>query len=62
MTVEATAAGDVALALTPDTAPFFVNDGSGNVTVRLAPVTRGAPRYLGDDGVLTSIDGTALPV
>jgi hypothetical protein len=53
---------DLLPSLTPDTAPFFTNDGSGNVSVRLATVTRGAPRYLGDDGVITSIDGTALPV
>jgi hypothetical protein len=43
------------------TAPFFKTDPATHVTsMSYVAVTRGTAQYLGDDGMITSVNGTVL--
>lgn len=49
---------DMLPSLTPGTVPFFTTSPTTHTTtVGLAPCTRGPAAYLGDDGMITSVDG-----
>ena len=49
---------DMMPSLTPGTAPFFTTDPVSHVTtVMTVPVTRGPALYLGDDGMITAVNG-----
>ena len=49
---------DMLPSLTPGTAPFFTTDPVTHVTtVSYVPVTRGPAMYLGDDGMITAVNG-----
>ena len=49
---------DLLPSLTPETAPFFTTDPVTHITtVRYVPITRGPTAYLGDDGMITSVNG-----
>jgi hypothetical protein len=52
---------DLIPALLKDRAPFYYTDPATHVTsMEYVPATRGPPKYLGDDGMITSVNGTAL--
>ena len=49
---------DLLPSLTPETAPFFTTDPTTHITtVRYVPITRGHAAYIGDDGMITSVNG-----
>ena len=49
---------DLLPSVVPGTAPFFTTDPMTHVTsMRLVPATRGPAAYLGDDGMITSVNG-----
>jgi hypothetical protein len=52
---------DMMPSLTPGTAPFFSTNPTSHVTtVTYVPVTRGPSMYLGDDGMIASVNGTTF--
>jgi len=52
---------DLLPSVVPGTVPFFTTDPTTHVTsVSLAPATRGPGAYLGDDGMIASVNGVAF--